>query len=185
MEPQTHWPALQTQRLRIRAFNRDDLPEFSQYRNLPEVAHFQSWSEYCLADAEALYEEMNDVSFGLPGHWYQLALADVGTDSLLGDLALHFVDEWQLEIGFTLAPKHQGQGLATEAVRALLIYLFGTLGRHRVTAVNDCDNLASWQLLERLGFRREAHHVENILFKGAWGSEYQYALLRREWLASS
>ena len=29
--------------------------------------------------------------------------------------------------------------------------------------------------------RREAHLVENIWFKGAWGSEFIYALLDREW----
>jgi RimJ/RimL family protein N-acetyltransferase len=36
-------------------------------------------------------------------------------------------------------------------------------------------------LLERLGFRRESHLVENIFFKGAYGSEYHYAMLEREW----
>ncbi len=41
--------------------------------------------------------------------------------------------------------------------------------------------IASYKLLERLGFRREAHLVENIWFKGAWGSEFHYALLEREW----
>jgi len=36
-------------------------------------------------------------------------------------------------------------------------------------------------MLERLGFRREGHFVENLLFKGQWGSEYYYAMLKREW----
>jgi RimJ/RimL family protein N-acetyltransferase len=35
--------------------------------------------------------------------------------------------------------------------------------------------------LEAVGFRQEAHFVENIFFKGAWGSEFQYALLASEW----
>jgi RimJ/RimL family protein N-acetyltransferase len=43
------------------------------------------------------------------------------------------------------------------------------------------ENVASWRLLEKLGFRREAHLIENIFFKGAYGSEYHYALLEREW----
>jgi RimJ/RimL family protein N-acetyltransferase len=42
------------------------------------------------------------------------------------------------------------------------------------------DNVASWRLLEKLGFRREAHLVENVYFKGKYGSEYHYALLARE-----
>jgi RimJ/RimL family protein N-acetyltransferase len=60
-------------------------------------------------------------------------------------------------------------------------YLFGDLHLHRVTATCDVENLASFKLLERVGMRREAHHVENIWLKGAWGSEYVYAMLDREW----
>jgi RimJ/RimL family protein N-acetyltransferase len=33
----------------------------------------------------------------------------------------------------------------------------------------------------RVGFRQEAHLVENIWFKGQWGSEYLFAMLQREW----
>ena len=39
------------------------------------------------------------------------------------------------------------------------------------------------RLLRALGFRQEAHFVENIFFKGAWGSELLFALLSREWTA--
>lgn len=31
--------------------------------------------------------------------------------------------------------------------------------------------------------RREGHFVENVWFKGAWGSEYLYALLQTDWHA--
>ena len=51
----------------------------------------------------------------------------------------------------------------------LLDYMFRDLGLHRVIASCDVDNLASVRLLERVGMRREAHCVENIWFKGAWG----------------
>ena len=29
--------------------------------------------------------------------------------------------------------------------------------------------------------RREGHYLQNVWFKGAWGDEYQYAMLRSEW----
>jgi RimJ/RimL family protein N-acetyltransferase len=38
-------------------------------------------------------------------------------------------------------------------------------------------------VFHRLGFRQEAHCVEHVWFKGAWGSEYLFALLYREWKA--
>lgn len=50
------------------------------------------------------------------------------------------------------------------------IYAFRDLGLHRVVASCDVDNLASARLLERVGMRREGHFIENIWFKGAWGS---------------
>ena len=59
-------------------------------------------------------------------------------------------------------------------------YAFGKLKMHRVVATTDAKNVASYRLLEKLGFRREAHFLQNIFFKGAWGDEYQYALLHSE-----
>ncbi len=37
---------LTTPRLLLRRFRTEDLPSFSHYRNLPEVARFQSWTHY-------------------------------------------------------------------------------------------------------------------------------------------
>ena len=44
--------------------------------------------------------------FAKPGAWYQVAIADLESDGLLGGVALHFLadDHRQLELGCTLAP---------------------------------------------------------------------------------
>jgi RimJ/RimL family protein N-acetyltransferase len=39
-------------------------------------------------------------------------------------------------------------------------------------------------LCKRLGMREEAHFVEDLWFKGAWGDTGIYAILDREWDAS-
>ena len=49
--------------------------------------------------------------------------------------------------------------------------------------VTDALNAPAAALLSRVGFRREAHHLENVWFKGAWGSELVFAVLEREWAA--
>lgn len=36
--------------------------------------------------------------------------------------------------------------------------------------------------LEYVGMRREGHYIRNVWFKGAWGEELSFALLRDEWL---
>ncbi len=176
---------IETPRLRLRAFAARDLEAFLAYRADPEVARYQGWSEYTRADAEAFFSNQARAEFGAPGQWYQVGVAERASDALLGDCALHFLDERQVELGFTLARAHQGRGYMSEAARALLGLLFGELETHRVSARLDVRNLACAKLLERLGFRREGHLRQNVFFKGAWGDEYLYALLAEEWTASS
>ncbi len=102
---------------------------------------------------------------------------------MIGDVAIFTQDglPLQAELGFTLARDHQGQGYAGEAVRCVLSYLFCDLKVHRVIAVSDVENHASYRLMQRLGMRREGHFIENNWFKNSWSSEYLYALLAREW----
>jgi len=175
----------ETPRLRARAFTPADLDAFVAYRADPDVARYQSWSDYTVDSGRALIASMQDLRPGVPGAWYQLALEERTTAALVGDLALK-VDEHEpreAELGFTLAPAYQGQGYGTEAVRGLLDHVFGTLGLHRVVAVTDALNEPAAALLERVGMRREAHFQENVFFKGAWGSEFLFAMLDREWAA--
>jgi hypothetical protein len=76
-------------------------------------------------------------------------------------------------------------GLATEASRALVEWAFTTAGMHRVIGRTGARNAASARVLEKLGMRLEAHFVENEWVKGEWQSELVYAVLDREWPASS
>lgn len=173
-------PVLKTENYVIRAFERKDLETFTRYRSQEVVAKYQSWTSYTYLDAVELFESMDYSTFGSEGNWYQLAISSIDSDELLGDLAVHFIDQEQIEIGFTVCPEQQGKGVATEAVSSFIRYVFGELYKHRVVAITDADNTASYRLLEKLGFRREAHFIQNVFFKGAWGDEYQYALLRSE-----
>ena len=173
-----------TPRLLLRPFQETDLESFAAYRSDPVVARYQSWSSpYTLDQARAFLKEMEIVPAGAPGTWYQLAVERQCQPGLIGDCAFEVlaVDKRQAQIGFTFAPAYQKQGYATEAVKGLLDYMFGELHLHRVIATCDVENQASVRLLERLGMRREAELAENIWFKGAWGSEYLYALLHKEW----
>ena len=102
--------------------------------------------------------------------------------AMIGDLWIHFLpDGMQAEIGYTLSPEHLGQGYATEAVGALLRYLFVQRGKHRVTVSVEPDHPRSQRLLERLGFRLEARYVQSVYQDGKWLDEQIYALLREEW----
>lgn len=170
-------------RLRLRRLRRGDAAGVCAYRALPEVSRFQSWETYCLADAEELIAAQERTPWGTPGSWVQLGLTLAGSGDLVGDCGIHFPpgDDLQLELGITLSPRHQGCGLAGEAIECVLGYAFDALGKHRVWAVTDAENDAAARLMRHLGFRQEAHLVEHVWFKGRWGSEFVFAMLRREW----
>jgi len=175
---------LETERLILRHFTDADLVPFMAYRNDPGVARYQGWEGISEAEAHAFIAEQKQVQPGVPGQWFQIAIALKETGMLAGDCALKIDehDERQAEIGYTLARAYQGKGIAAEAVSRVLDYAFRTLELHRVIAITDCENTASIALLERLGLRREGHFIQNVWFKGKWADEYLYAILQHEWL---
>ncbi len=178
-------PLLPTPRLILRTFRDPDAAGFAAYRSDPEVARYQNWEPpVSLAEAAKIIAELKQVQPATPGAWRQYAIELKETGELIGDCVYFLIapERRQAEIGYTLARRFQGNGYATEAVSRLLAYLFGDLGLHRVVALCDERNAASARLLERVGMRREAHFVENVWFKGEWGSEYSYALLQSEWV---
>jgi RimJ/RimL family protein N-acetyltransferase len=174
--------SLPGQRCSLRPFLESDLEVFAAYRADPNVARFQSWSSYSLDDARQLYATLGKTVFGAPGTWFQIAIAGRQDDALLGDCAVHFLEDGrQVEIGFTLARQHQGKGFAKEALSLLLDYLFTQMGKHRVIAITDAENHPARKLLLGLGFRQEAHYIQNVFFKGSWGDECLFACLASEW----
>lgn len=182
--PDVGFTEIRTARLVLRRFRPDDAARLAEYRSDPEVACYQGWdAPFALDTAEAFVAALADAHPDTPGEWFQLAIAEAGGDGrLVGDVGV-FVDgdEPRLaRLGFTLAPDAQGRGYATEAVTAVLGYLFGR-GKHRVSADCDVRNAASAALLERVGMRREAHHLASAWWKGEWTDEYVYAVLADEW----
>ena len=175
---------LQTPRLILRPFAQSDLAAFVAYRSDPQTARYQSWeAPYPEEKARKFIETLLRSQPGTPGEWYQLAVVRKDSGEMIGDCAFHILaeDSSQAEIGYTLSPRQRRRGFATEAVAGLLRYLFEECRLHRVRAVCDAENPASARVLERIGMRREAFFKENIWFKGAWGSEWVYAILESEW----
>lgn len=175
---------LETGRLILRAFVEADLDPFLAYRNDPEVHRYQGWEIPYLRDvAEEFIRCMKAARPGSEGNWFQTALELKSTHELIGDMGFlpSQSPHGQARLGVTLARRFWGQGYAAEGLAALLDYIFGELGLHRVYADCDPENRGSIRLLERLGFRLEAHHIESYWLGNGWGDEYVYALLEREW----
>jgi RimJ/RimL family protein N-acetyltransferase len=133
---------------------------------------------------DLLTRKMASTSWAAEGDWLGAAVVERGSGVMVGDAGLHWLSERDrtAEIGFIFDPRHQGKGYATEAARALLEWAFAVAGLHRVIGRTEARNGASSRVLEKLGMRLEAHHVENEWVKDEWQSELIYAILDREWI---
>jgi RimJ/RimL family protein N-acetyltransferase len=182
--PDEGFTELAGERVLLRRFQLADVAEFVAYRSCAEVARFQSWdAPYPRDEGERFARQMMKRHPDTAGEWFQFAVVLRPAGQLIGDCAAmpHAGDPRQCEIGFTIAPGHQGHGYATEAARLLVGYLFGRRAKHRITASCDARNTASAAVLERLGMRREGHLRESSWDKGEWTDELLYGLLRSEW----
>jgi RimJ/RimL family protein N-acetyltransferase len=105
------------------------------------------------------------------------------TGQLVGDIMVMWRNERQRhgEIGYVFHPDLAGRGYATEAAHALLHLAFEDLGWHRVTANIVEGNIPSVRVVERLGMRHEARHIESTPSGDGWEDLHLYALLDREW----
>ncbi|MFI7601614.1 GNAT family N-acetyltransferase [Actinoplanes sp. NPDC049681] len=174
-----------TERLVLRRFRLEDAGALAAYRSDPAVARYQSWnSPYSLDKARYAVQTMVAADPGQPG-WFQYAVELADENTLVGDVGVNLADNLrQAEIGYTLAPRWQGHGYATEAVRAVLDQLFRVRGLHKVSAECDARNAASARLLERVGFTREGHLRQHTWIKNEWTDDLLYGLLSEEWFST-
>jgi RimJ/RimL family protein N-acetyltransferase len=180
-----HYP-IETERLRLRPFNRGDVDAVFAYRKREDVAQY-------LFDGPMTHETATEVvglrsgQFTLNGEGDKIFLAVELRDphAMIGEVSLIWRDvaNRQGEIGYIFNPVHHGNGYATEAARALLELGFDGLGLHRIFARCAAANVSSWGVMERLGMRREAYFREHVFVKGAWDEELIYAVLEDEWRA--
>ena len=125
--PDVSFTELPGRRVLVRRFRPEDVAEFVAYRSDAEVARYQSWdTPYPPEQGERFVAQMMTAHPDTPGEWFQFAVALRATGQLIGDCAAmpRADDPRQCEIGFTIAPRYQGRGYATEAVRLLVGYLF-------------------------------------------------------------
>lgn len=170
-----------TGRLYLRKLEPADCEAFFAYRSLPEVYKFQSFKPQNAKDAARFISSISEYP-NIPNTWFQLAVCRKNNNQLIGDIGIHFLeDEAQVEAGYTIAPEFQGQGYATESLRAVFDYIFSVRNKHKIIASVDPNNDKSVRLLERLGMSKEAHFTGSINANGACMDDCVYAMLRETW----
>ncbi len=155
MRVDTGFVPLATERLLLRRSAPEDAEAISAYRSDPQVRRHQGWER---TDADHIRAEIRQMASRAPGQdggWVQLSVLDRGSGTLVGDVGFARVEgePGVVKLGYTISPPYQGRGIATEAVHALVGYLFDVLGAELVRAYADAENVASIRVAQKVGMR--------------------------------
>jgi len=174
---------LETDRLILRNYQLKDISDFYEIMSQEFVARHQNFvaplsRERC---EQSVTKRLDNDSY--------LVCELKENGKVIGTLEQEKEDNGNYAIGYEFSEKYGKKGYATESVKALISHLFLTLDARRIYADMDEGNVNSWRLLERLGFRREAHFIEletSFNEKDEHGNPilvncFVYALLKKEW----
>ncbi|MCR5349083.1 MAG: GNAT family N-acetyltransferase [Bacilli bacterium] len=81
-----------------------------------------------------------------------------------------------VEIGFAIGKPHWNQGYVTEAVQAVVPFLFKQ-GVHRITASHIVENEASGKVMRKCGMAYQGRHDEEVFYHGTYHDLDWYYLL--------
>jgi len=172
---------IQTERLVLRRFTNDDVPDILAFMSHPSVARIVREIEATEAGVRKYIELQNANELFEQDVWFGLAVVRKADGRVMGLVSLVCKDHQQGQCGWALGIDYRAQGYATEAARGLLAFGFDTLSLHRISADTTSTNPASWRLMERLGMRREANLIEAEFRDGEWIDYDIYAILADEW----
>jgi aminoglycoside 6'-N-acetyltransferase len=129
--------------VRLRPYERADLPELVRLVNHPEVAAW--WGTY---DEAALHDELTDE---------RLEVWTIMVDGAPAGVVQAFEEDEPdyRHVGFDifLSADLHGRGLGAEALRTVLHHMFAARGHHRATIDPAVENERAIRSYERVGFK--------------------------------
>lgn len=178
---------LTTPRLILRRFTPEDAP--AMYRNWasdPQVTRFLRWTPHpSVQDTRTLLEGWTE-QYSQPDY-YNWAVERREDGVLIGSIGAfgnsNPMDE-MIEIGYCLGTAFWGQGYMTEALEAVLDFLFGTVGYRRIEAYHSTKNPASGRVMEKAGMIYEGTARQKYMIASGEPQDCRmYGILRSDWEA--
>lgn len=167
---------IETQRLILRRYRRDDLQDLYEYLSNPNVVEYEPYKPM------SMEETKDNLNYRVSSEEF-IAVELKDEHKLIGNVYLGKREFDAVEMGYVFNDNYWGQGYASEACNALIEKSFSE-GAHRIYAECDPENPNSWKLLERLGFEREAHFRKNVFFwtdekdQPLWKDTYVYGMIK-------
>lgn len=174
---------LHTPRLLLRELSPADLEAVHRLHSLPEVDEFNTLGiPEAVETTERLLTDWLAQRAATPRTAYVFAVQRTADHEFVGLMALTLGKATfkNAEVWYKLLPAHWGQGLTTEALRALLAFGFNRLRLHRIEAGCAVENPASARVLEKAGMTREGRKRQVLPIRGTWVDNYLFAILESD-----
>jgi len=177
--PEIH-PTLETERLELEPPLLSDAADFFEIRSNAEFMKYIG--QYTLknrSEAEAYIQRIIDGFEAQTGISWKIC--EKGENKLIGYIGFWSIDytNFRTEIGYGLHLNYHRKGYGTEALNAMTNFIFNELGLHSIEANADVKNTATIKLLEKRGFKKEAHFKENFYFDGTFLDSAIYCLVKQ------
>lgn len=174
------WPALDTERLRLRPLAGTDVPAITHLLDDWQMARTTSTIPfpYDRRDAAAFIAESRRLS--AEGVGLVLGAEDRLSGRLIGCVGAS-VSKGSGEVGYWIGRDWWGQGYATEAVRRCLRLLFADFGLDRVWLSVLPENTASLRVAEKTGFARTGNQTVTLPARGRSADLDILELSRARW----
>jgi len=175
----TPFPVLSTPRLILRDLKLTDLDDLYEYASDPEIDHHVPWEHYknieeARTNLNEYLEEYEKDGLGAWGieHHADKKLIGIINTSMPGY-------NRRVEVGYTIGRKYWGQGLATEALQAVIQFGFEKLDLARIEAVVLPENAASAKVLLKAGMQFEGLLRNYQVWKGKPSDLEMYSIVRK------
>jgi RimJ/RimL family protein N-acetyltransferase len=148
---------LETERLVLREFDEGDVAAFYVLGTDPAIIRYTGDPPGGMTSLEDALEVLRsrplaDYSKYGYGRW---ACVDKASGVVIGFAGLKYLTDLdEVDIGFRLLPAYWGQGLATEASRAVVEYARKHFHLDEIIGLVDLANVASARVLDKVGFTR-------------------------------
>jgi len=171
---------LNTERLHFRRLTTVDAKEILALRgNSEAMKYIPRPLVKNLNDALAHIQMINDkIDSNIGINW---GISIKNSEKIIGVIGHYRIqpENYRSEIGYMLLPEYHGKGFATEAIKAIIEFGFKEMNLHSIEAVIDPRNIASEKVLQKCGFLKEAHLIENEYYEGKFWDSVIYSLLKR------
>lgn len=147
---------IETKRLILRPFTMDDAePMFRNWASDDEVTRFLSWTAHTSpAETEAVIARW--VGGDLSDYNWAITLKENGPE-VIGSLCITRIREdiGMAHFGFALGRAWWNRGIMTEALSAVIGFLFSQAGFNRIESRHDVENIGSGVVMRKCGMTYE------------------------------